>query len=273
MTLRITFQGERGAYSESAAINFFGKNAQTISCPTFSNALDLIGKGECEYAVLPIENSIEGSVGESYDLLYEMDLKVRGEEKKKIEHCLIGEAPDVSKVQTVYSHPQALGQCRSFIQSHDIKIVPTYDTAGSVGIVKKLDDSKAACIASEDAARIHGMPVIAHNIADSPVNYTRFLIMGKNEAECEESAKTSIMFTTKHEPGALYGIIGVLSKAKINLTKIASRPRKGKVWEYNFYLDFEGNRHRQETATVLEEIRKMCLFLKVLGTYPIAKFD
>ena len=117
------------------------------------------------------------------------------------------------------------------------------------------------------------MPVIAHNIADSPVNYTRFLIMGKNEAECEESAKTSIMFTTKHEPGALYGIIGVLSKAKINLTKIASRPRKGKVWEYNFYLDFEGNRHRQETATVLEEIRKMCLFLKVLGTYPIAKFD
>ena len=103
--------------------------------------------------------------------------------------------------------------------------------------------------------------------------YTRFLIMGKNEAECEESAKTSIMFTTKHEPGALYGIIGVLSKAKINLTKIASRPRKGKVWEYNFYLDFEGNRHRQETATVLEEIRKMCLFLKVLGTYPIAKFD
>ena len=136
MTLRITFQGERGAYSESAAINFFGKNAQTISCPTFSNALDLIGKGECEYAVLPIENSIEGSVGESYDLLYEMDLKVRGEAYQKIEHCLIGEAPDVSKVQTVYSHPQALGQCRSFIQSHDIKIVPTYDTAGSVGIVK-----------------------------------------------------------------------------------------------------------------------------------------
>ncbi len=273
MTLRIAFQGERGAYSESAAINFFGKDVQTISCPTFSNALDLIGKGGCEHAVLPIENSIEGSVGESYDLLYETDLKVRGEMYQKIEHCLIGTASNVDKVKTVYSHPQALGQCRGFSQSHGIKIVPTYDTAGSVNIVKKMGDSDVACIASEDAARIHDLPIIARNIANSPINYTRFLIMGKNEIKCEESSKTSIMFATKHKPGALYSIIGVLSKAGINLTKIASRPRKGKVWEYNFYLDFEGNRHKQENATALEEIRKTCSFLKVLGTYPMEKFD
>ncbi len=272
MTLRVAFQGECGAYSESAAINFFGKNIQTVSCPTFSTALDLIGKGECEYAVLPIENSIEGSVGESYDLLYKTDLKVAGETYQKIEHCLIGAASDVNKVRNVYSHPQALGQCRNFTQSHGMKIVPTYDTAGSVDIVKKLDDSNA-CIASKDAARIHGLPVIARNITDSPVNYTRFLIMGKNEAERADISKTSIMFAIKHEPGALYGIIGILSKAGINLTKIASRPQKDKVWEYNFYLDFEGNLHKEENAAALEEIRTMCSFLKVLGTYPMEKFN
>ncbi|MDI1494847.1 MAG: prephenate dehydratase [Cenarchaeum symbiont of Oopsacas minuta] len=272
MTAHVSFQGEHGAYSESAAINFFGKNVQTFPCPTFSNALDAIYGGECEHAMLPIENSIEGNVGESYDLLYETDLKVIGETYQKIDHCLIGTASDMAKVQTIYSHPQALGQCRKFIQSRGIKIVPTYDTAGSVPIVKKLDDSTVACIASEDAAIIHGLPIIARNIANSLDNYTRFLIMGKKETECKGDTKTSIMFTLKHEPGALYNIIGVLSKAGINLTKIASRPRKGMVWEYNFYLDFEDSCQREQNVVALEEICKTCSFLKVLGTYPVIRF-
>ena len=172
----VSFQGERGAYSEAAAKSFFKQNIQTIPFPTFSDILQNTSDGVSDFSILPVENSLEGSVGESYDLLYSTDLNVVGETYQRIEHCLIG-IGTIEEVDTVYSHPQALGQCRKFIEKYKMKTIPTYDTAGSVKIIKELKEKNCACIASKEAAEISNMQIIQENIANNLNNYTRFLIL------------------------------------------------------------------------------------------------
>jgi len=268
--IHVSFQGERGAYSEAAAISFFNEKIETVPLPTFAEVLDSTQNDKTEYSILPVENSIEGSVGESIDLLYETNLNVIGEKYQKIQHCLIG-FDSLEKIDTVYSHPQALGQCRKFIQKNNFKTIPTYDTAGSVKIIKELNKESLACIASREASEIFQVPVIIENIADNPKNYTRFLILSKKKADESEKDKTSIIFSIKHEPGALHHIIEKISKYGINLTKIESRPKKNTVWEYNFYVDFEGHENNSRVKEMLKNIKEKTLFLKILGSYPIAE--
>ena len=202
---RVSFQGERGAYSESAAMSFFSGEIDTLPCITFAEALEKTSKDLTEYTILPVENSIEGSVGESYDLLNMTELKATGEIYHRIEHCLIGTGR-LEEVKQVYSHPQALGQCRNFIEKHNMKTIPTYDTAGSVKIVKELNNEQYACIASKTASTIYQMQIITENIANNSNNYTRFLIMSKKTSIQTGNDKTSIIFAIKHEPGSLYRI-------------------------------------------------------------------
>ena len=180
--IRVSFQGERGAYSEAAAVAFFNEKIETIPLPTFANALENTQNDKSEYSILPVENSIEGSVGESNDLLYSTTLNVIGEIYHKIQHCLIG-FDSLEKIDTVYSHPQALGQCRRFIQEHNFKTVPTYDTAGSVKIIQDLNKPSIACIASRQASEIFQVPIITEEIADNPNNNTRFLILSKKKVK------------------------------------------------------------------------------------------
>ena len=270
--MQVSFQGERGAYSEGAAISFFNEKIETVPCTTFADVLESTSNGKTQYSVLPVENSIEGSVGESYDLLYSTDLKAVGEIYFKIEHCLIG-IGSIDDIDTVYSHPQALGQCRKFIQEHNFKSVPTYDTAGSVEIIKKINKKNVCCIASQNAAKISGLPIIAEKIADNQSNYTRFLVLSKSKIEKSGKDKTSIIFSIKHEPGALYRIIEKFHKTNVNLTKIESRPKKSTTWEYNFYVDFEGHEDESKIKQMLEEIKNECSFFKILGSYPIAVLD
>ncbi len=269
MTL-VSFQGERGAYSEAAARMFFGQDVDTISHPTFADALQSTSSTKTQYTILPVENSIEGSVGESYDLLYTTELHVIGEIYHKIEHCLIGEV-DIKDIDTIYSHPQALGQCRRFIEKHQFKTIPAYDTAGSVKIIKELETSKCAAIASETAAKIYNIPIIAREIADNLNNYTRFLILSDNKTSSTHNDKTSIIFSIKHEPGSLYRIIANFHANNVNLTKIESRPTKKNTWEYNFYVDFEGHESDPKIAAMLSNIQKDAIFIKVLGSYKAAK--
>ena len=269
---KVSFQGERGAYSEAAAKSFFGEEIDTVPLPTFSEVLESTVTNKTNYSVLPVENSLEGSVGESYDLLNATSLNVMGEIYHRIEHCLIGNGK-IEEVDTVYSHPQALGQCRNFIQNHHMKTVPTYDTAGSVRIIKEIDKSNTSCIASKTASEIYQMPVIEENIADNTNNYTRFLVLSKKETEETGKDKTSIIFSIKHEPGSFYRIIENFHKFNVNLTKIESRPNKATNWEYNFYVDFEGHEKNQTISEMLEKIKKDTLFLKILGSYPSAKLD
>jgi prephenate dehydratase len=269
---RVSFQGERGAYSEAAAISFFGNEIETIPCSTFADALKNTENGASDYSILPVENSLEGSVGESNDLLLETDLNVIGEIYHRIHHCLIGTG-SIEDINTVYSHPQALGQCRKFIQENSLKTIPSYDTAGSVKIIKNLNKNNVACIASKNAAEIFDVPIIKEGVEDNANNYTRFLIFSKEKSDETENSKTSIIFSVKHESGALYQIINEFYQHKINLTKIESRPNKNTAWEYNFYVDFEGHQDDSSVKDMLEKLRSHSTFLKILGSYPIAKLD
>jgi prephenate dehydratase len=267
----ISFQGERGAYSEAAAKSFFDE-IETIPFATFAEVLENTSKGNSEYSILPVENSLEGSVGESYDLLYSTSLNIIGEIYHRVEHCLIG-IGKLEDVDTVYSHPQALGQCRKFIEEHHMKTIPTYDTAGSVKIVKELNKKNCACIASKTSSLIYNMPIMSENIANNSNNYTRFLILSKKESTQTENDKTSIIFSIKHEPGSLFRIIENFHKNNVNLTKIESRPTKSNTWEYNFYVDFEGNKENPKILEMLEKIKQESLFMKVLGSYHSAKLS
>ena len=269
---RVSFQGERGAYSEAASISFFEGEIETIPCSTFADALKNTENGTSDYSILPVENSLEGSVGESIDLLLSKNLNVVGEIYHRIHHCLIGTGP-LAEIEVVYSHPQALGQCRQFIQENELEIMPTTDTAGSVQMIRDLHHDSSACIASKEAAKIYDVPVIQEGIEDNANNYTRFLIFSKEKNDKTDNSKTSIIFSVKHEAGALYQIINEFYQNKINLTKIESRPNKNTLGEYNFYVDFEGHQDDSTIKNVLQKLRDSTTFLKILGSYPIAKLD
>jgi prephenate dehydratase len=270
--IKVSFQGERGAYSEAAARSFFTEEIETVPFPTFTQVLESTISDTSNYAVLPVENSLEGSVGESYDLLFSTSLNAVGEIYYRIEHCLIG-IGKLEEVDTVYSHPQALGQCRDFIQKYNMKTVPTYDTAGSVRIIKEMNKANISCIASKTASQIYQMPIISEQISNNLNNYTRFLVLSKEISTETGNDKTSIMFSITHEPGSLFRIIKNFQKYNINLTKIESRPTKSKNWEYNFYVDFEGHSKNQNISKMLEEIKTETLFLNTLGSYPSAKLN
>ena len=269
---RVSFQGERGAYSEAASVSFFEDEVNVIPCSTFADALKNTENDTSDYSVLPVENSLEGSVGESNDLLLSTKLNVVGEIYHRIHHCLIGTG-SLADIDIVYSHPQALGQCRQFIQENSLETIPTYDTAGSVKIIRGLNENNVACIASKKAGKIFDVPVIQEGIEDNTNNYTRFLVFSKEKNDKTENSKTSIIFSVKHETGTLYQIINEFYQQKINLTKIESRPNKNTAWEYNFYVDFEGHQDDSSIKDMLKKLRDNSTFLKILGSYPIAKLD
>jgi chorismate mutase/prephenate dehydratase len=270
-TLKVAFQGERGAYSESAVYRFFGESAEVKPCRDFKDVFKSVEEQETDFGVVPVENSIEGSVNQTYDLFLKHDLKVRGEIIVKIEHCLIANpGTKLEDVKAVYSHPQALAQCRTFLEKSGWELVPTYDTAGSVKILKEKGLKNAAALASEKAAELYKMKILAREIADNPENYTRFFVIGKKDAPMTGKDKTSVIFAATHKPGALYYALGEFAKRGINLTKIESRPTKQTPWEYNFYLDFEGNKSEPRCAEALEALKEHAVFIKILGSYPRA---
>jgi len=269
--VKVAYQGEPGAYSESAVYSYFGSSADPLPCKTFSDVFRSVEMGRTEYGIVPIENSIEGSVNAVYDLFLKYDPKVCGEIILRIAHCLIANpGTKLEDIRVIYSHPQALGQCRTYLESLNCELISTYDTAGSVKMIKEKRLMDAGAIAGERAAKIYNMAILARDIADNPNNYTRFFVLSQNDAPPTGNDKTSVIFSTKHVPGALYEALGEFAKRKINLTKIESRPTKRRPWEYNFYLDFEGHRSEKRCAEALEGLRRKAVFVKVLGSYPKA---
>ena len=269
--MNVAFQGERGAYSESAAFSYFTSPIQSKPCRNLTCVFESIEKGDTEYGVVPVENSIEGSINRTYDLLLSSDLKVYGELVLKITHCLIANPQtELHSIRLVYSHPQALAQCRNFLEQHGFSLVPAFDTAGSVKMIKEEKTVDTAAIASERAAKIYGMKVLVKGIADNPTNYTRFFILSKDDSPPSGNDKTSIIFSVKHFPGALYHTLEEIAVRNINLTKIESRPTKQKPWEYNFYVDFQGHRNEKKCREALVALEKKTAFIKVLGSYPKA---
>ena len=268
----VAFQGEIGAYSEEAAFHFFGPSTQVKPCESLDDVFRVVEQDEVQFGVVPIENSLEGSISRVYDLLLDSSLRVCGETELRVAHCLIA-SPEtrLDLIKRVYSHPQALGQCQAFLKHLDLELIPTYDTAGSVKMIKEKGITDGAAIAGTRAAEIYGMQIIAREIEDNPNNYTRFFILAKQDAPPSGNDKTSIVFSVKHRPGALYEFLNKLASKNINLTKIESRPTRQKPWEYNFYLDFEGHREDKEAREALDKLEKTSIFVKVLGSYPKAK--
>lgn len=270
--ITVAFQGERGAYSEVAVHKLFGKDAEAKPYRILPEVFNALEKHQVDYAVVPIENSTEGSVTETYDLLLKSNLKVCKELNLRVVHCLIS-LPSVpmDEVKAVYSHPQALAQCRAYLQNHGFRTLSTYDTAGSVRLLKEQNLRDAAAIASEYAAEVYSMRILEKGIEDNKNNYTRFFLLSEKDAEPTGDDKTSIIFSAPHVPGSLYSVLKEFADRKINLTKIESRPTRQKAWEYYFYLDFEGHRTDKVCQDVLEIVSGKCQFVKVLGSYPKAK--
>jgi chorismate mutase/prephenate dehydratase len=268
----VAFQGEIGAYSEEAAYQFFGTSISLKPCESLENVFKAVEKDEVQFGVVPVENSLEGSISQSYDLLLDSSLKVCGEIELRVVHCLIGMPESrLDSIKKVYSHPQALGQCKTFLRHLGCELIPTYDTAGSVKLIKEKGSPDSGAIASARAAEIYGMKILVREIEDNPNNFTRFFILAKHDSPRTGNDKTSIVFSVKHKPGALYQALKELAMRKINLTKIESRPTRRKAWEYNFYLDFEGHREDAICREALENLENTSLFVKVLGSYPKAK--
>jgi chorismate mutase/prephenate dehydratase len=270
--LRVGFQGELGAYSEMAVYSFFGQDVEVKPCESFDGVFESVKTGDVDYGVVPIENSIEGSVNRTYDLFLEYDLKVCGEIIIRISHCLIAhKGTSIDQIKTVYSHPQALAQCRKFLERHKLKTISTFDTAGSVKMIKEDQLMDAAAIASERAAQIYDMTILEREIEDIKNNSTRFFVLDKQDSAYSGKDKTSIIFAAKSTPGALNKVLKEFSDRNINLTKIESRPTKQTPWEYHFYLDFEGHRIETKCQQALESIKDKTLFIKILGSYKAAK--
>ncbi len=268
----VAFQGEIGAYSEEAASRFFGSAIKTRPCESFADVFHLVERGEVNFGVVPIENSLEGSISQVYDLLLESSLRVCGEIELRISHCLIA-LPEsgLDTIKRVYSHPQALAQCRRFLRRLNYEIIPTDDTAGSVRMIKEKGVAKNAAIASARAAEIYGMKVMASEIEDNPHNFTRFFILSREDSPPSGDDKTSIVFSMKDRPGVLYEALREFASRNINLTKLESRPTRHKPWEYNFYLDFAGHRQDKAASEALQGLEREAIFLKVLGSYPKAR--
>jgi chorismate mutase/prephenate dehydratase len=268
----VAFQGEIGSYSEEAAFSFFGGHIQTRPYESLEEVFQAVEQDKVQFGIAPIENSLEGSIARTYDLLLESELKVCGELELKVAHCLIArQGATLDSIERIYSHPQALGQCQAFLKHLGCELTPTYDTAGSVKMIKEKAIADGAAIAGYRAAEIYGMEVLARDIQDNAYNFTRFFILAKEDSPPTGHDKTSVVFSVKHKPGALYNFLKDLTDNNINMTKIESRPTRQKPWEYNFYLDFEGHRQDKMAKEALEKLEASALFVKVLGSYTRAK--
>ena len=264
----VGFQGEIGAYSEKA-INLYFSKASSKAYKTFSDLFDALENEQIELAILPIENSIEGSVTESYELLLKSKVTVVGEINVKIEHCLISHH-DTNKddIDVIYSHTQALGQCKAYLKNSGCDAVTTYDTAGSVKMIKEKNMKRAAAIASKDAAKLYDMSVIEENIQDHEDNFTRFFCLSKIPTKSTGNDKTSIVFSAGDVAGSLYKALKEFADGDINLTKLESRLTRKKAWEYNFYLDFEGHIDDENCKKAIQELVNLGSLVKILGSYP-----
>ena len=276
--LVVGYQGTEGAYSQLAAKHHFAGSKQAIRCVgyhSFREMLEAVRAGAADYAVLPIENSIAGSINDSYDLLAKTGLSLVGEEFQPIAHCLIGAAEvAVADIRRIYSHPVALAQCGEFLETlEDCHVEAFVDTAMAVEKVKRDADPTQAAIASEEAAALHGLPILRREIADHPENYTRMVIVAREAAHHGQgvACKTSLIFSTIHEQGALARCIAIFADRGLNLTKIESRPKPHTPFEYVFYVDFEGDVDRETTQAALRDLEAVTTFLKVLGSYPIGR--
>jgi prephenate dehydratase len=267
----VAIQGERGSFSHQAAVAMLGEDVGLRPQPTFEALVAAVERGEAARGLLPIENSLAGSIHENYDRLSGAALHIVGETHLRVRHCLVGRpGASLGTIRRVASHPVALAQCRGFFAARPhLEAVPAYDTAGSVRDLLRADGmATQAAIASRLAAEIYGAQVLMEGIEDDPANYTRFLLLAREPEEASGTCKTSIVFTMPNVPGALHRALGAFAARGVDLTKIESRPLRGRPWEYSFHLDAVGD-PRGDLGHAVRELAGLASELRVLGTYPV----
>ena len=270
--MRIAYQGVTGAYSEAAALQF-NPSADPLPRPSFDDVFDAVERREATHGILPIENTIGGTIHRNYDLMLEHELPIVAEVKRAIVHCLIvSKGTRLADVRKVYSHPQGLQQCDRFLRTlSDVEIVATYDTAGSAKMIKEQGLTDSAAIASERAAAIFGLAVIETAIQDVADNFTRFLIVSREAAPLGSPDKTTVVFTVPNEAGALFKALSVFALRDIDMTKLESRPIPNRPFEYLFYADLAANREEFRCARALMHLAEFAPSLRTLGSYPAWK--
>jgi prephenate dehydratase len=269
--VRVAYQGEPGAYSEAAALTY-APGAEVVPCPSFDEVFRTVEAGTVALGVLPIENSIGGTIHRNYDLLLEHDLTIVGDREIRLVHSLLA-LPGVAlgQVRQIFSHPQALAQCDRFLRGlPGVEVVATYDTAGSAKLLQDRQLTDAAAIASERAARVFGLAVLQTGIQDHSDNFTRFIVVSRTDAERpsdEDTNKTTIVFSLPNEPGALFKALSVFALRGIDLTKLESRPLPGRPWEYLFYVDLRVGAQDVACARALAHLGEFAPTLRNLGSY------
>ncbi|EEX49752.1 prephenate dehydratase [Pasteurella dagmatis] len=273
--IHIAFLGKRGSYSNLAARNYatrYQENLVELSCSSFDEIFDRVNKGEADYGVLPLENTTSGAINEVYDLLQHTDLSLVGELAYPIKHCvLVNGQTDLSKIDTLYSHPQVIQQCSQFIKSLErVHIEYCESSSHAMQLVSSLNKPNIAALGNEDGGHLYGLSVLKSNIANQSNNITRFIVVAKNPLKVSPQihTKTLLLMSTAQKAGALVDALLVFKKHQINMTKLESRPIYGRSWEEMFYLEIEANIHNPETQQALDELKQYSNYLKVLGCYP-----
>jgi len=269
--MKVAFQGEPGAFSEEAGFAYFD-HPNTLPCDSFEAVFVAVTSGQADCGIIPIENSLAGSIHQNYDHLLRFKLHIVGEYFLRVKLCLIAfPGTQKAEIRHIWSHPQPLGQSAEYLRKlRGVTTEPVYDTAGSVKILKASGERTAAAIASKRAAEIYGMEVLEEGIEDNPENYTRFLVIASEPVTPSGEAKTSIVFILRNQPGALFKALSVFALRDIDLTKIESRPLAGKPWEYLFYIDFIGALQDERVKRALDHLGEYALMLRVFGSYPRA---
>jgi chorismate mutase/prephenate dehydratase len=267
--LTVAYFGPEASFSHAAALKSFGRGAKLAPLRTISEVFAEVDKGRADFGVVPIENSTGGGVYHTLDMFIESPLSICAELELPVHHYLLGRSiRDLDQVKTLFTHYQALSQCRDWVDTHLPKARVVESTSTSEAAREAARTSQSVAIASKLAAEQYGLNVLASRIEDSAQNYTRFLVIGTAEPQPTGRDKTSIMFSIKDRPGALFDVLLPFKKHKLNLTKIESRPTRQKAWEYIFFVDFLGHRSEGRVQKALAGLERSCVFLKILGSYP-----
>jgi arogenate/prephenate dehydratase len=269
--MKIAFQGEPGAYSEAAALRF-AADATTVPCASFDAVFAAVAAGQVTFGILPMENSIGGSIHRNYDLLVEHELPIVGEVELSVDHCLLAHrGVRLADVRVVYSHPQALAQCEQYLAGlAGVEILAVYDTAGGAKMVADGARGDAAAVASRRAAEVFGLDILAEGLQDYVANITRFVVVGRTPAGAADATKTSIVFSLKSTPGALFKALSGFALRDLNLSKLESRPIRGRPWEYLFYADVDAPRSDLACGLAISQLGEFSTWVRVLGSYRAA---
>lgn len=267
----VAFQGLTGAYSESAIFQFFGPDTKTMPSHTLEGIFEAVETGRADLGIIPVENALAGSVPRAYELLMERDLRIQAEIIMRVQHTLMA-APGVKlkNLKKVRSTQLSLQQCEKFINRNGLEQVVSFDTAGAARELAAKPEKDLGVIASKLAAQIYGLDILEEEIEDAAFNYTRFFVLGSEDPPRAQRCKTSLIFSARHLPGSLYHCLGEFAERNLNLTKIESRPRRDRPWQYLFYLDFEGHWQDAAAEAALLGLLRQASFVKMLGSYPMA---